>query len=257
MSPEARRTDAGREAAEVRETVQVARPHLLRGLAVAALVAFPVALLALLVRRAFDPLIDLDQSVAGSLTGLARDHGWVLTLGTVLQTALEPWVFRVLVVVVAVLLWRRGARYAAVWAVSTLLLGSVLGVLLKTLVARARPALDDPVAKAAGFSFPSGHALNACLGVTILLVLLWQPLGRRGGRARWVAVAVGVLVVLVTGLDRIVLGVHFLSDVVAGYLVALAVVWAAWTAFGETLRQRARRETERATDDPPEKGSTR
>ena len=82
---------------------------------------------------------------------------------------------------VAIWLWRRGAQRLAVWAVVTMAVGGVLGVLLKLLVDRARPAFPEPVAHASGYSFPSGHALNSMLGVGVLL-LVFLPVLRGTGR---------------------------------------------------------------------------
>ena len=77
--------------------------------------------------------------------------------------------------------------------------------------------LPEPVAAAGGYSFPSGHALNSALCCGILLAIAHRLFGRRAQAAAWVAAAV---LVVVTGFDRVALGVHFVSDVVAGWFVA-------------------------------------
>jgi membrane-associated phospholipid phosphatase len=112
----------------------------------------------------------------------------------------------------------------------------VLGALLKVVVGRARPGFDEPVATAAGYSFPSGHALNAAVGCMVLVLALgplWTPRGRRWGW--WVAVAVVVL----TGVDRLVLGLHYLSDVLAGWSAAAALVVGTAVALGDRPQWRA------------------
>jgi undecaprenyl-diphosphatase len=118
-------------------------------------------------------------------------------------------------------------------------LGGMLGALLKLLVGRDRPDLLEPVARATGFSFPSGHALNSALGAGVFLLVLLPFTGGRPGRriALW---AVVVAVPLVTGLCRVGLGVHWTSDVMAGWLLGVAVV--ATTAAGyEAWRRRSGR----------------
>ena len=139
-----------------------------------------------------------------------------------------PGPLRVAVLVVVVWLWRRRARRLALWAVTTMAVGGALGALLKLLVGRDRPDLLDPVARAAGFSFPSGHALNAALAPGVLL-LVFLPFGRDrpGGRAALWTVA--VMLTVVTGLSRVALGVHWASDVLGGWLLGVAVL-AATTA---------------------------
>ena len=146
----------------------------------------------------------------------------------VLAIGLDPWVFRAAVLAVAVWLWRRGAQPGwPIWATVTMVIGGVLGVVLKLIVARARPALPHPVAHASGYSFPSGHALNSFLCVGIL-ILVFLPVLRPAGKA--VAYTVGAALVLLTGYDRVALGVHYVSDVLAGWGAALAVI--AGTAGG-------------------------
>lgn len=228
---------------------QQVRPRLLAGVAAAVVSAVPVTLLALLVRDASSALVRFDQRVVQATTGFALRHGPVRAAAEIGAYLLHPFVFRLAVLLAAVVLWRRGARYAAAWAAVTMLAGTLLGAGLKLLVSRARPQLDDPVAVASGFSFPSGHALNAALGVCLLGVLLWRPLGRLG---RCLLLTAGALLVVLTGLDRLLLGVHFPSDVVAGWVVGALVTASSWIAFGPVLRERARRGAERALEEGAE-----
>lgn len=232
-----------------REPTNDPRPRLLLGAAAVVASAVPVVLIALLVRNVADPLVRLDLRILRVTTGWALHHPWLRSAAEVGAICLHPWVFRVAVLVAAVLLWRRHARYAALWAATTMVLGTLLGGVLKLVVARARPALDDPVARASGFSFPSGHSLNAALGASLLVVLLWRAASDRGWRVPLVVVGAGLVVL--TGLDRVLLGVHFPSDVVAGWLVGVLVVASSWVAFGPVLRERARREAERAVERDP------
>ncbi len=229
------------------EVTRQARPRLVAGLVAAVVSAVPVTLLALLVRDASGGVVRFDQRVVHETTSLALRHGWLRTAADAGAIVLHPWVFRVAVLAAAAVLWRRHARSAALWAASTMVAGTLLGALLKLLVSRARPQLDDPVAAASGFSFPSGHALNAALGVSLLVVLLWRPLTRR--RLRTLLVVVGVLLVVATGLDRLLLGVHFPSDVVAGWVVGVLVTASSWVAFGPVLRERVRQGAEQAVDE--------
>ncbi|MBA3234126.1 MAG: phosphatase PAP2 family protein [Propionibacteriales bacterium] len=199
----------------------------LGGLAATA-VAIPFTLLALLVLGKWEPLAQLDSDVANDLNGVSRTHGGVVAVLDFLAVAFDPWVFRLVVLAVVVWLFRRDARRLATWAALTVVVGGVLSVLLKRLVERARPAFDDPVAHANGYSFPSGHALNSflCTGV---LILVFLPVLRRA--ARVLVYLIGTAVVLLTGFDRVALGVHYVSDVVAGWIVALGCLVGTAGAF--------------------------
>ena len=81
---------------------------------------------------------------------------------------------------------------------------------LKLLVRRARPEIDDPIAAHAGYSFPSGHATNNAIVVTVVLVLLWPLVGPR---VRRLLVGLGAAWVVLTCADRLFVGAHFPSDV--------------------------------------------
>ena len=116
--------------------------------------------------------------------------------------------------------WRRGS-----WRPLALLAGAAAGawvvqVAVKQLVERPRPPAGLALSHATGFAFPSGHATDAAAVYGMLAVLLARS-GRPAARvAAWAGAA--ALVALV-GLSRLYLGVHWLSDVVAG--AALGIAW--------------------------------
>jgi membrane-associated phospholipid phosphatase len=219
------------------------------GALVAVLVAVPFTLLMLLVLSEWEPLDQLDRSVADSLNSAARGDGALVNALDVGAIVFEPMVFRALVLGVAIWLWRRGAQRLAAWAVVTMAVGGILGVVLKLLVNRARPEFPEPVAHASGYSFPSGHALNSMLGVGVLL-LVFLPVLRGGGRL--LAYLAAAAVVLLTGFDRVALGVHYVSDVVAGWVVALAVLAGTATAFEVWRREQGQRPSEVSEGVDPE-----
>ena len=99
-----------------------------------------------------------------------------------------------------------------------------------------RPELLEPVARAAGYSFPSGHALNTALAAGVFLLVL-LPFVQDRRRLRGLLWTMVILIPLITGV-RVGLGVHWTSDVLAGWLMGIAVVAAtaaaftAWRRFG-------------------------
>lgn len=152
------------------------------------------------------------------------------------------------VVAVAVLaaagLWARTRQQA----MSAILLGAVTvtaGVvyLIKVAVSRARPSTDTLIGAASlDFSFPSGHTTNAAVVYVLTAILYAATMPRRRSRALPIAIAV-VLSALV-GVTRVYLGYHWATDVIAGWLLATAVVATAsylsqtWTATGRELGHR-------------------
>jgi undecaprenyl-diphosphatase len=176
----------------------------------------------------------LDLAVADALYRAVGEQRWLLDALHALDVILHPWVFRAVVLVLVLVLLKRGAWRLAWWAAITMTTGSALGLVLKLAVARARPSFDLPLATAPGYSFPSGHALNSAVGVLVLLLVVLPALPTV--RQRVAAWGVGLTLILLTGFDRVGLGVHYVSDVIAAWLVAIALVAATAAAF-ETWRR--------------------
>lgn len=160
-----------------------------------------------------------DDATHAAFARLVADQPWLLDAGEVVAVVLHPWSVRGVVALGALLAWRAGYRRRALVVAGTMLVGSALGVGLKLLVRRDRPPFGDDVAAEIGYSMPSGHALNGTLAAGLVVVLLWPWLRRRA--ARVLAVAAAAAVAVVVSLDRLVLGVHYLSDVVAGAAIGL------------------------------------
>lgn len=122
-----------------------------------------------------------------------------------------------------VLLLRRRFREATS-IVAAALLGVTCSELLKVLVARPRPV--DRMIDPSGLSYPSGHSMGAAV-LAVSLVLVIAAVDRRSrALARWAACGATVWVLLMMG-SRTVLGVHWLTDTVAGALLGLAAAIAA------------------------------
>ncbi|MCD2192743.1 phosphatase PAP2 family protein [Actinomycetospora endophytica] len=146
-----------------------------------------------------------------------------------------------LAVVTAVVLWARGRLVrAAVWAVAVLV-GSLTIRSLKAAVERPRPPVDTRLTVETSASLPSGHSLMAALGLGLAVLGVLTLLGSDGGRRRAIGraatVLVGVVLVVGIGVSRAYLGVHWTTDVLAGWLLggalaaialAVAVALEAW-----------------------------
>ncbi|ABP56743.1 phosphatase PAP2 family protein [Salinispora tropica] len=186
-------------------------------------------LLALLVLASWSPLRRLDRAVTEALVGYGLRHpGWAEALN-VWTEVFGPMPLRLGALVVVGWLARRRARQLALWVAVTMAVGGLLGPLVKLLVGRPRPELPEPLAQAVGLAFPSGHALNAALAAGVLLVVFRPRPGRSAKRyAVWAA---AFLLTVVTGFSRVALGVHWSSDVVAGWLLGAAVVAATAAVF--------------------------
>ncbi|MEC4019090.1 phosphatase PAP2 family protein [Streptomyces sp. H27-D2] len=186
--------------------------------------------LLVLVAVEWGPLLTADRWIAETLHRSAVESpGWVRANRVLSDWVWDPWTMRVLLAATALWLIRRDERWLAVWVVATAALGTALQQLLKAAVGRERPQWPDPVDSAHFAAFPSGHALTATVTAGLVIWLLRS----HGVRGRWFhnAVAVAVVSVLGVGCTRLYLGVHWLSDVVAGWLLGLALVALAAAAF--------------------------
>ena len=190
------------------------------GLGFTAAFAFVVAALAafgVVVDAATDAgdLARLDATAHGTLfhaLGASRPLGLAVTWfgnNATITTA-------VVVVALALVVSRR------YWAAFRVVFASALGGLvvrgLKEVFARDRPL--DQVIPAAGYSFPSGHAFAATVFYGMMIYLVFRFIQRTWARA--LAVVVGVAVIGGVGLSRVYLNVHYLTDVVGGWLAGSA-----------------------------------
>jgi undecaprenyl-diphosphatase len=125
--------------------------------------------------------------------------------------------------------WRvKRLKGRALWALVTMMVGWSIGALAKIVVQRARPIVDDAVPHAEGYSFPSGHELNITVAASVMVFLLWPLLSKTGRR---VAIGLSALAVVAVGFDRVFIGAHFPSDVVAGFILGVGIVFSSWIGF--------------------------
>jgi membrane-associated phospholipid phosphatase len=112
--------------------------------------------------------------------------------------------------------WQAGRRAEAITLLVTLAGSAALGQALKLLFARPRPHLFPWLTAAEGWSFPSGHTLTATVLGGLLAWLVGQRLGSWRRVALWASAELWVVLV---GLSRVYLGVHYPSDVLASLAV--------------------------------------
>jgi membrane-associated phospholipid phosphatase len=196
--------------------------------------ALVFTILLILVRLQWRPLESADHGAAASINGLIAGHPALVSVVKAVTWLGSDGVLWTIIVVSAVFLaFRRRWRLAA-YLLVTGAGALVLDPILKSLVGRLRPVVAHPIAHGGGNSFPSGHSLGSivCYGAVLLVFL---PAAR--GRWRTVFIAVIVTLVALIGISRILLGVHYLSDVLGGW--TLGITWLGLTAFAFELTRRA------------------
>ncbi|MBX3561563.1 MAG: phosphatase PAP2 family protein [Sphingomonas sp.] len=152
----------------------------------------------------------LEFAYAGGHPGLAFAARWLTELGG--AAILLP----VTALAAAWLAWRRDGR-GALLLIAITLSGRVLVEMQKLLIGRPRPDSTEHLVMISNLSFPSAHAANALMVWLCLAVLL--PLGARGRTtAMWAAATLALAI----GVTRVMLGVHWPTDVIAGWSFGLA-----------------------------------
>ena len=158
------------------------------------------------------------------------------------------WLAVLMVVLLGVLSWQR--RWgAAVGLLLTVVGAQLLNDVLKDWFQRTRPAPVDSLIPAQAFSFPSGHAMVAAAFYLYIGYLAWRLLP---GRWRIICAALLVLVAFLIGLSRLYLGVHYLTDVIAGYIAGIA--WTDAIIIGGYMLRRRRLKTRTPGPSPDRAG---
>lgn len=183
-------------------------------------------------------------AIAGALPGDARAvRAAADTFGTSLDDPMRvlaytgsAWVLAPIAALVGIWLVVSQRFAAAVVLAGAALDAWVLNPLLKHVFGRDRPTVRSYVEPVSRYSFPSGHATASMAFAAVAVVLAWPTRWRRP-----VTIGAAIYVVLV-GLTRIVLGVHYPSDLLAGWALGLAVVTgvAGWALAGGAARRPAR-----------------
>ena len=177
-----------------------------------------VAVLALLLVTVPAGLTGFDRAV-GSVLVFHGDGSAITVLRVLTAPGTEDIRYPILVTVAGFLLWRRRWRLAAFVAVASLGVAPINRA-LKSVFERPRPSYPGTTVTAGDWSFPSGHASGAAVLAGVLLVLVWPHVRQHHALVGAVA-ALGAATVAWT---RTALGVHYLSDVVAGLALGAAVV---------------------------------
>jgi membrane-associated phospholipid phosphatase len=177
-----------------------------------------------------DPLASLDEKVARWVAtsmpawaeALARPPSW-----------LGGWIgMTVLAIAISVMLVRERSWVDLAFLLTAIVGSQIVVAVLKAWFERPRPDVGSAIALPSSASFPSGHATAAVAGFGAAAVVVAERLPARARVWVWTAVIAGGLAV---GLSRIVLNVHYVTDVLAGGCLGLA-----WLAACLLVRSRAR-----------------
>jgi undecaprenyl-diphosphatase len=189
-----------------------------------------------------DAVFDKATMVRWDLAAADRVHSIVTPTGT----RVFDWITRVgspnsmtwMTIVICLVLISSGRLQLAIIWIAAFAGGAALETIVKNVVHRTRPEYAGHYLVSGSYSFPSGHATLSFLGVAMLLYTLISTNRLRDTMVRRTAIVLGVTWILLVGLSRVYLGVHFPSDVLGGYTIA-----AAWFSACVTVANVVRRRT--------------
>jgi membrane-associated phospholipid phosphatase len=201
----------------------VGRARLRRRLVVEGVLACVGLVVFVLLAEAFvggGQVVSFDDNVSRWVAGgLPPGVEWAARLVTWLGGAIGT---AVVTVTAAAVLWHARRRFDALFVGSSVVGITIAVAILKAVYERARPDAGSPIPLPHSYSFPSGHAATAVVLYGALGLLLAERARSRLRAAGWLAAAAAVA--LAIGWSRVLLNVHFVSDVLAGFAVGLAFV---------------------------------
>jgi membrane protein DedA with SNARE-associated domain/membrane-associated phospholipid phosphatase len=179
-----------------------------------------------------DPIVRFDRALDAYLHARATPPLTTFFLIITAFGSIEPLVL-LGVIMAAFLAWGRRWVFLGSW-LAAVAGSAVLNHLLKELFARPRPHFEHPLLVETSYSFPSGHAMESF--VVYGMLAYFAVLALRTWESRVGVVCGAALLVVLIGFSRMYLGVHYLSDVLAGY--AAGAVWLSALITGvETIRR--------------------
>ena len=221
------RLEVTREARGVTRLGNAALRRLGGGCALAFLV------LTALVWGGWPPLVSFDQRWSTRAYAFTVSHDWCLTLSRAATALGDAVTVTTLTVVVCLALLVGRRRVMAVWLAVTVAGSALLNTLVKVSLERTRPPSAEQLTSAHGFSFPSGHTQAATVFYAALVVVVgWRVFHPTQRWARLTAAA-AVVVAVAVGASRVLLGAHWPSDVLGGWLLGCA-----WIAVATLVLRR-------------------
>lgn len=134
----------------------------------------------------------------------------------------------IIAIVAVIWLYLRQYKAEAIFVGASGLLASILIVSLKYIYQRQRPSITHLV-HASGYSFPSGHSLGTFMILGAIAIVLAQRLAKK--ESKIVVYGITGLLIFLVGLSRIYVGVHYPTDVLAGFTLAFALLNAIYPTY--------------------------
>ena len=131
----------------------------------------------------------------------------------------STWVIVILGLIMFWIIWKKESQKSAWLFFVTIAGGAIINNILKIIIKRPRPTLMIPVVEETGYSFPSGHTMNATIFYLSVAFILCRHI--KSQKIRGLVILGALLLIFSIGFSRVYLGVHYLSDVLGGFLLGI------------------------------------
>ncbi|EKU92949.1 phosphatidylglycerophosphatase B [Alloiococcus otitis] len=203
-----------------------------RNTALAAIIfAIPFIVLAFLLAYNQPSLSQIDYNIGNYLHQFRSPDRTKVIIG--LTTIGDGWSQTVLTLVISLLLFALKEFKAGIWYLFTMLVGAqLLNSYIKDLFARTRPDYINHLVFENSYAFPSGHAMGTMILFAGLAFLVYRLYRAHHPVFKGLVVVLCLSLTLSIGLSRIYLGVHYPSDVLAGWSLGAGFLFLSIAAFG-------------------------
>lgn len=185
----------------------------------------------------------LDEVIGSQFHSGRRDAlTWVFIIITRMG---DGWFVGLFVTFASIYIWRfEGNRRLAIWYFLTVSVGAGgVNQLVKFFFRRPRPTHVEHLITQGGYSFPSGHAMGAVVAYGALLFLIIRA--SRKTKTTVIASCILIPFILLIGISRIYLGVHYPSDIIGGFSLGLAVLSLSIGLYSASLKDKGYKKGQR------------
>jgi membrane-associated phospholipid phosphatase len=147
--------------------------------------------------------------------------GWLIDISKATGWILEPVNLVVISIIISIILFFAKVKKDALFFSLLMILGGGAIYLVKDIVARVRP--ENMLVPESGYSFPSGHALISVIFFGFFIYLTWKNVKNKPLKISLLTLL--IILIVFTGISRLILGVHWASDVIGGWMLGLALVF--------------------------------
>ncbi len=184
-------------------------------LATISLLAFIILLISISLNNSTP---QLDKTINSLMPSFQNNT--LVMISKIINIAFDTKILLILTLIISALLYLKKNKNEAIFLAAIMVIGGAAIYLIKEIVQRARPL--NALLNETNFSFPSGHATIGVIFFGTLIYLILNKIKSR--QIKITLISLSVLMILIIGISRLILNVHWLTDVLAGLFLGLTIL---------------------------------